>query len=80
MQSNASAPKTVTDTIPKEFLYWNQKDSRSAKRLRRVLNFVFGVDPVLPEALVKHFAHSYYDADPVAETFVEEVYKSQGQT
>lgn len=65
--------------IPSEFQYWKQKDSSYARWLRRVLRVVFRADPVLPEHKVLEYARSYYEADPVAEAFVQDVYMKQGQ-
>ncbi|MDC3961095.1 oxygenase MpaB family protein [Polyangium jinanense] len=67
------------DRVPTEFRYWdNMKDAGTQKRRKRLKRLV-GFDPVLPDELVRTFAHCYYDADPVAEAFVEEVYLAQGQ-
>lgn len=68
-----------TRAIPEEFKYWEQLHSPSNRWLRRILRWTFGVDPVLPEARILEYAHSYFDADPVAEAFVDEVYMQQGQ-
>lgn len=65
--------------IPSEFRYWDNVATPWAKRLRRNLQTVFGADPLLPDAVVRKFAASYYDADPVAEAFVDEVYLPRGQ-
>lgn len=67
--ASGSAPR-----IPGEFRYWQNLDTPAARRRRRVLKALFGVDPVLPDDAIRRFAASYYDADPVAERFVEEVY------
>jgi hypothetical protein len=67
------------ERIPKEFRYWQQLHAPSVQRLRWLLKKLFGADPVLPDEVVRAYAHSYYDADPVAEAFVEQVYRQQGQ-
>lgn len=79
MYATSPGAAGAAESIPTEFLYWQNKDSRSARRLRRLLKLMFRVDPVLPDEVVQQYARSYYDADPVAEAFVEEVYKTQGQ-
>ncbi|MBU3067064.1 DUF2236 domain-containing protein [Nocardia sp. NEAU-G5] len=61
-------------TIPAEFRYWDKIDDADVQRARRALKRVAGFDPQPSEELVRAFAHAYYDADPVAETFVDEVY------
>jgi hypothetical protein len=65
--------------IPQEFQYESHLWSRSNQWLRRLLQFVFGVDPQLPDDVVQEYAASYFDADPVAEAFVDEVYLQHGQ-
>ncbi|TNE46780.1 MAG: DUF2236 domain-containing protein [Deltaproteobacteria bacterium] len=71
--------QTLSERIPGEFRYWEQRNSRYATWLRRGIRWVFGEDPCLPDAAVVKYAHSYYDADPVAEAFVEDVYLKHGQ-
>jgi mpaB/rubber oxygenase-like protein len=66
--------------IPSEFRYWDNLGSPWATKLRGRLELVFGVDPKLPDAIVRRYAESYYDADPIAEDFVREVYGARGQS
>jgi hypothetical protein len=66
--------------IPSEFRYWDNVGTPWAKRLRGRLMTLFGADPLLPDAIVERFAASYYDADPVAEAFVDDVYLVRGQS
>ncbi len=66
------------DRIPTEFRYDAQRDDAYPRALRGVLRAVFGYDPTLPEEAVRAFAASYYDADPLAEAFVDEVYLARG--
>ena len=63
---------------PGEFRYWENLDTPWARRLRSVGRFVLGFDPAPPDHLVRTFASMYYDADPLAEAFVEEVYVPRG--
>lgn len=65
--------------IPSEFRYWDHIESRRTRRLRRALELLFRTDPRLPDELVRAWAESYYDADPVAEAYVEEVSLPRGQ-
>ena len=65
--------------IPTEFRYWEQLETPYAKALRQLLRAVFGVEPRLPDEAVRKYAEAYYDADPVAEAFIDEVYLTQGQ-
>lgn len=67
------------DRIPGEFRYWEHLPSPRAQRLRAVLRALFGADPVPSDDVVRAFACSYFDADPVAEAFVDEVYLARGQ-
>lgn len=65
--------------IPAEFAYWQNIDKPRHQRRRKAIKGIFGVDPQLPDDKVRLWAQSYYDADPVAEAFVEEVYMKRGQ-
>lgn len=67
------------DRIPTEFRYWEHIHRRGVQRQRKLIRAFFGFDPVLPDAIVRTYAHSYYDADPVAEALVEEVHMKRGQ-
>jgi len=60
--------------IPGEFLYWRNKDRPWAKALRRVGSSVLGFDLAPDDQVVRSIAAMYFDADPVAEDFVDEVY------
>lgn len=62
------------DRIPSEFRYWANVDAPMFQRGRRVWRRVFGFDPQPPDEYVRRFARAYYDSDPVAEAFVDEVY------
>lgn len=65
--------------IPKEFAFWDNVNKPAVQRRRRWIKRLTGVDPQLPDDVIRQFAYSYYDADPVAEAFVEEVYMQRGQ-
>lgn len=65
--------------IPTEFRYWHNLPKPRVQALRRTLQLLFGADPQLPDATVRTWAASYYDADPVAEAFIDEVYLARGQ-
>lgn len=64
--------------IPHEFRYWQNLGHRSVRQARAVARRVLGFDPAPPEHVVRAFAAMYYDADPVCEAFVDEVYRKQG--
>jgi hypothetical protein len=65
----------VADRSPSEFdAYWDALERPAFKRRRAVGRRVLGFDLVPPDETVREFAHGYYDADPVAEAFVDEVY------
>lgn len=59
---------------PTEFRYWDRITDPRVQRARRTFQRMFRFDPQPPEQLVHSFAAAYYDADPVAEAFVDEVY------
>jgi hypothetical protein len=63
---------------PDEFRYDANKSTRWARALRLGLRVAFGVDPEPSDELVRAFAAMYYDADPLAEAFVEEAYFQRG--
>jgi hypothetical protein len=65
----------VSDSrVPTEFLYWQRADSPWVRRARRAWHALLRFDPLPPDDVVRSFAHGYYDADPVAEAFVDEAY------
>jgi hypothetical protein len=60
--------------VPGEFRYWDHVERPWARALRSTLRLVLGFDPAPPDHVVRTFASMYYDADPLAEAFVDEVY------
>lgn len=60
--------------IPGEFHYWRNLNTPRVKRGRFVFKRLFGFDPELPREVIETYASTYYDADPIAEAFVDEVY------
>ena len=66
--------------VPTEFRYWDRVGDRRVQLARRAWQAVWRFDPQPPERLVEQFAQGYYDADPVAEAFVDEVYLQRGAT
>ena len=68
-------PATNADRIPSEFrTYWEKRDAPGVRRARRAFKALFRFDVLPPEEKVRKFAFGYYDADPVADAFVDEVY------
>lgn len=59
---------------PGEFHYWDNLDRRPVRWARRAVKAALGFDPAPRDEVVRTFASMYYDADPVAEAFVDEVY------
>jgi hypothetical protein len=76
------SPTTIApdgDRVPGEFLgFWQRVDGRVVRRARDACQRLLRFDPIADDAHVRAFAHGYYDADPVAEAFVDEVYLSRG--
>jgi hypothetical protein len=68
----------VPGRVPTEFRYWDRVQDRGVQRARRAWKLVWGFDPQPPDEFVRRFAQSYYEADPVAEAFVDEVYMARG--
>src|SRR5947209_6888694 len=64
--------------IPTEFRYWERVNDRRVQLARRAWQAAWRFDPQPPDDYVERFARAYYDADPVAEAFVDEVYLQRG--
>ncbi|SUA77920.1 Latex clearing protein precursor [Nocardia otitidiscaviarum] len=62
------------NVIPTEFHYWDRLADPRVQQARRMFRTVFRFDPQPSEDLVRAFGEAYYQADPVAEAFVDEVY------
>ncbi|CAM4106066.1 oxygenase MpaB family protein [Nocardia ninae] len=62
------------ERAPAEFRYWARITDPRVQRMRRLIRRVARFDPQPDEELVRNFAAAYYQADPVAEAFVDEVY------
>lgn len=60
--------------VPTEFRYWERLDDPRVQQARKMFRTVFRFDPQPSEDLVRTFAAAYYQADPVGEAFVDEVY------
>ncbi|RJQ67521.1 DUF2236 domain-containing protein [Pseudonocardiaceae bacterium YIM PH 21723] len=63
---------------PSEFMYWEKLESRRIKLVRSIFTRIMGWDLLPSDEVVRKFADSYYQADPVAEAFVDEVYLVRG--
>lgn len=61
-------------TAPTEFRYFERLNEPLPRRLRAVSKRLLGFDPAPPTEVAEAFASMYYDADPLAEAFVDEVY------
>jgi hypothetical protein len=69
----AAAPPR--DRLPAEFAaYWKALERPRVGRQRALARSLFGFDLVPSDERVREFAHGCYDADPIAEAFVDEVY------
>ncbi len=62
---------------PREFRYWENIDKPLFRGVRAV-GRTLGFDPALPDPVVATLGAMYFDADPLAEAFVEEVYFARG--
>jgi len=65
---------------PAEFLYWDRLGRRSVRAIRAIGRAVLGFDLAPPDDVVRQLAAMYYDADPIAEAFVDEVYLGRGSS
>ncbi len=72
------SPGVSEPRVPSEFRYWERVERPWAQALRRGCRALFGFDPAPPDEVVRAFASMYYDADPLAEAFVEEVHLARG--
>lgn len=63
---------------PSEFRYWEHLDHPRVKRMRGLARRLLGFDPAPPDDVVRTLAAMYYDADPLCEAFVDEVYLAKG--
>ncbi|MQA60536.1 MAG: DUF2236 domain-containing protein [Actinophytocola sp.] len=64
--------------VPAEFRYWDHVGDKRVQRVRKAWRALFRFDPQPGDDYVRAFANAYYDADPVAEAFVDEVYFQRG--
>jgi hypothetical protein len=63
---------------PTEFRYWANLRAPRVRALRAAGRLALGFDPAPADEVVRAFAAMYYDADPLAEAFVDEVYGPRG--
>lgn len=68
----------ISMRIPGEFRYWDHVADKRVQRARKAWRALFRFDPQPDDDYVHAFANAYYDADPVAEAFVDEVYFQRG--
>jgi len=65
--------------IPAEFRYWDRVGKRKFQRARALVRRLTRFDVQPDDEYVRSFAESYYEADPVCERFVGDVYDELGQ-
>ncbi|WP_306361382.1 oxygenase MpaB family protein [Nocardia sp. CC227C] len=70
----ATLDTAAAGKIPTEFRYRDRLADPRVQQARRMFRTVFRFDPQPSEELVRAFGEAYYQADPVAEAFVDEVY------
>lgn len=63
---------------PAEFRYFEHASRPSAQRVRRLVKRVFGVELEPRPDVAETIGAMYYDADPLAEAFVDDVYLPRG--
>jgi ER-bound oxygenase mpaB/B'/Rubber oxygenase, catalytic domain len=73
-------PATADAGIPSEFLYWERVNHPKVQLVRKLWRVLWRFDPQPSDELVRRFARSFYEADPVAEAFVDDVYMTRGAT
>lgn len=73
--------RVAGDRVPTEFeTYWERLESPRVRRARSAARRLLRFDPFPSDDRVRAFAHGYFDADPVAEAFVDEVYLAGDRT
>jgi hypothetical protein len=72
------SPHAAAAGAPTEFGYWDNVEKPYWRRLRSAWKAVLGYDPAPAEDVVRIIGEMYFDADPLAEAFVEEVYVRNG--
>lgn len=79
MATTIPTPDTTSGRLPSEFLkYWEALERPSVRRARKAFKAVLGFDLVPTDDQVRQYGYGHYDADPVAEAFVAEVYDALG--
>ncbi len=78
MATASTAPGTETAPIPTEFRYWDRANDGKVQLARKAWKAIWRFDPQPADDYVTRFARAYYDSDPVAEAFVDEVYLERG--
>ena len=66
--------------LPRDFRYFERKDRPWARAARAAAKTVLGFDPAPPDDVAATIGAMYFDADPLCEAFVEEVYVARGMT
>jgi hypothetical protein len=79
MPDTTTSPASGAERLPGEFRYFENIDSKGVRMRRKAFQALFRFDPALPDDAARTWGYTYYDADPVAEAFVDEVYLKQGQ-
>lgn len=74
----SSAAQPGERAVPGEFRYFDRVDRAWVCAIRRACRRL-GFDPLLPDDEAAAFAAAYFDADPLAAAFVDEVYLGQGR-
>jgi hypothetical protein len=78
MTASVREEQIPKEQIPAEFLYWEHGNGPRVQLARWAWRTLWRFDPQPPDELVHRFAQSFYEADPVAEAFVDEVYMEHG--
>jgi mpaB/rubber oxygenase-like protein len=71
----AVAPDSNPDRFPSDFgIYWENTKKPAVRRARRVFKALFRFDPLPSAENVEKLGFGYYDADELADAFVDAVY------
>lgn len=66
------------ERLPREFRYFDRKGRPWARALRAAGKLALGFDPAPSDDVARTIGQMYFDADPLAEAFVDEVYLRRG--
>jgi hypothetical protein len=71
-------PAESAARVPRDFRWFERKDTPRVRAVRAAARAVLGFDPAPSDDVARTFASMYYDADPLAEAFFDDVWTTRG--